>query len=354
MPKQNKEYCYSIDAAKFICALLVVAEHCVPFGYSEAFIIPNQILRNFIGRLAVPFFYVSSGFFFFKSNYFYNYDIKKVKKYVSRLLFLYVVWCLLYFPLHISSILHDPNGITFGVLNYIRAFLFEGGHPHLWYLRSLAVSIIIVSAMIKKKFSMEKIFMISLAAYLVGLLGQGYTFLLEPLKKYDIMWDLLAYIKLIIGTTRNGVFEGLLFISMSLILSEHRHEYSKKLSIPLFTVSMAAFGAELLFLHRKGISLENDYSLFLFPAVFFLFQFVLSIKTEPSSKYKMLRKTSSVIYFTHPLVHNLMRSALLRFKAGLTRTSVLFILTEVGSIALAYSAVKLSEIKWLKWTKKLY
>ena len=64
MPMPKTEYYYSIDAAKFICALLVVAVHCMPFGYSEAFLIPNQIVRNYIARIAVPFFFVSSGYFY--------------------------------------------------------------------------------------------------------------------------------------------------------------------------------------------------------------------------------------------------------------------------------------------------
>jgi surface polysaccharide O-acyltransferase-like enzyme len=50
-----------IDLIKFICALFVVSIHVSPFASYNSFI--NYGLKNYIARIAVPFFFVASGYF---------------------------------------------------------------------------------------------------------------------------------------------------------------------------------------------------------------------------------------------------------------------------------------------------
>ena len=57
----------SIDIARYVSALLVVCIHTFPFlEISETF---NTYFIHTVCRLAVPFFFTTSGFFFFR-----NYD----------------------------------------------------------------------------------------------------------------------------------------------------------------------------------------------------------------------------------------------------------------------------------------
>ncbi|MBQ6686626.1 MAG: acyltransferase family protein, partial [Firmicutes bacterium] len=57
---QNRRYA-SIDAARFFCALLVVAIHVRPLEtYTE---LGNFLLDKGLCRIAVPFFFLVSGFF---------------------------------------------------------------------------------------------------------------------------------------------------------------------------------------------------------------------------------------------------------------------------------------------------
>ncbi len=350
----NPKYYYAIDAAKLVCALLVVVNHSMPFGYNEAFFIPNQIARNFFARVAVPFFFISSGFFYFKSNSYENYEIPKMKKYVSRILFLYVAWSAIYFPQHISGIIHDKQGAAIGVLKYLRDFCFDGGHHHLWYLRSLAVAILIVSFFIKKNVKPEKILLISVFPYIIGLLGQGYSFLLYPLKKYDSVWNFIIMLKNIFLTTRNGVFEGFMLISLSLILATRKSEIDQKRSLALFLISTAAFGGEVFMLYKITGSAEHDVFICMLPADYFMFKYLSTVQLKPNGRYKMMRKMSSLVYFTHPLIKNILQSILKRINEGLTQTSVLFLLTVAVSLAASYCAVKISDVKGFKWLKKLY
>lgn len=355
MPEQKRQYYCSIDAVKFICALLVLANHCVPFGYSELFTIPNLIIRNYFARIAVPFFFVSSGYFYFKSNSFENYDFSKMKKYVSRLLFLYVFWCIVYFPAHIPGIIREPKGVVIGALKYLKEFVFVGGHVHLWYLNSLIVSILIVSYFIKKGFSIQKIAVIGVVLYCIGLLGQGYVFLLYPLKKIPVIWNFLGFMKWLFGTTRNGIFEGVLLLVISLVLVERRPVVSKKASLTIFIVSWLMVGVELLAMKHYIGKTENDLFIFLVPGVYYLFRYVLMIDLPPSNKYRLARKISSLLYFTHPWVRNFLLTVIRRSgRAWLLNTPLLFVSTVICCTLLSYGIVKLSDIKHFSWMKKIY
>lgn len=56
----------SFDVAKFICSIMVVIIHVYPFGVQETpniFSHINFTLQNGLCRIAVPLFFVFSGFF---------------------------------------------------------------------------------------------------------------------------------------------------------------------------------------------------------------------------------------------------------------------------------------------------
>ena len=53
----SKEQYLSVDIVKFIMAILVVGIHCSVVGYGQY---PQWL--NFINKLAVPFFFVTTGF----------------------------------------------------------------------------------------------------------------------------------------------------------------------------------------------------------------------------------------------------------------------------------------------------
>ena len=60
----------AIDLGKFICAILVVTIHVKPFGAngSEVFTFLNLFLKQYIARIAVPFFFITSGFLLFRKT----------------------------------------------------------------------------------------------------------------------------------------------------------------------------------------------------------------------------------------------------------------------------------------------
>ena len=91
----------AIDAAKFFCAILIVTIHFPPLG--NAAVSPlaqavNSFFRSYLGRIAVPFFLLSAGFFLFRKTASQPFSAAPSKAYVLRILRLYVLWTILYLP----------------------------------------------------------------------------------------------------------------------------------------------------------------------------------------------------------------------------------------------------------------
>ena len=99
---ERKNY-YALDIAKFISAFLVICIHCGPLlDVSET---GNFVLVQIIARLAVPFFFVASGFLFFQKidlqREWNDYENKaKLKHYFGRLFKIYFILTILYIQLN--------------------------------------------------------------------------------------------------------------------------------------------------------------------------------------------------------------------------------------------------------------
>ena len=69
----NKQYVYpSLDLMKFICSILVVMIHITPFGEYEFL---NFAIHNYVARIAVPYFFVTSGFLLFRKTSYDDFNI---------------------------------------------------------------------------------------------------------------------------------------------------------------------------------------------------------------------------------------------------------------------------------------
>ena len=96
----------SINYMKLLCAFLVVAIHTHPFQDINS--IMHYYFSEVLVRIAVPFFFVSSGYFYIKSliegrNIF--------KKYIIRLLKTYVSWSFIYLILQLFIIVNSNESI---------------------------------------------------------------------------------------------------------------------------------------------------------------------------------------------------------------------------------------------------
>lgn len=178
----------SMDLAKFVCAILIVMIHEPPL--KNSYPLANYILVDYIAKLAVPFYFVSSGYLLFRKINLEKCDNSVILSYIQRILKLYLLWTGIYSILFFYDIIKSKDGFLCGMLNVIRTFLIVG-YNHLWYLLATIVAVLIIAFLINYKCSLKKILFLGVCLYMVGLLGQSWFGLIRPLQNIPIVWTLL-------------------------------------------------------------------------------------------------------------------------------------------------------------------
>lgn len=294
----DKKSYAAIDVMKFISALLVIAIHCAPFiEVSEPL---NFAFVQILGRLAVPFFFITSGFLFFrkidpKQGLKGEANLAQLKRYWLRILKIYLVWSVLYLPLVFLSWFQGGfDGST--LLRFSRDVLLNGTYYHLWFLPALLVAIPLVYVLytsVKKRLLLA----ISVLLYLVGMLVNVYGTILGDV---PVLANVVNGLQAVFTTTRNGLFFGPIFITLGIYVMDFLDRDYRKPAAIAFLVSFLLFCGEAYLLRYMEImhDLTSMYVMVV-PCVFFLMIFLLQLQLRDKPVYKQLRKMSLLIYVSH-------------------------------------------------------
>ena len=358
LPK--RENFTAVDLAKFILAFFVISIHtCYNFFDNS---VANTVINSVIIRIAVPFFFVASGFFFFRDIVFENGRIKKCPEnraklfgFLKRTFLLYIVWAVIYFAFEAFTYIDADLPLALLCKTYLFAFFLEGFSGHFWYLIFMVYAIVILYLLLRflKKEIVGVIVGILFAVFLYGytyrvnfqadFLSSAITSLmmveLSAFGKYFNFY--LVYIAL------GFLFAGLMCVCL-------REKISKKLSGILTLVSFALSLTENIlmdiFLYKPSYRTSTSYSFFLLPLAVFGFIFLSKVKLRGNNKiFAFFRKASSFIYCSHVFV-------LMVFNFFTDRRFVdkpiLFAIISVSTLALTLIIVPLSDK--LKFLRKLY
>lgn len=294
----------TIDLAKYLSALLVVCIHTYPFfEISETF---NTYWIQTVCRLAVPFFFVCSGFFFFQkwsADEIVNQD--NLIRYEKRLLKIYLIWTVIYLPYTIWDYAH-ANFRIYHIFSYLRDVLLNGSYYHLWFLPALMLSTFIVYALYQRH-GMKRTLTISLGLYFIGYLINVYTPVWESLPGISFFF---GFFTKVLVTARDGFFFGPMFVAMGLLLSKTRRLVHR--------VAMMGWGISFVLLvlevtiYRHFDLLRDLTSMYLLlvPAVFFMTNALLTSRSKWKLNYKDLRAESLLIYTSHILFAKIFLTAL--------------------------------------------
>lgn len=153
----------SVDIAKLVMAILVVGIHTEPFHANI------WLDRGFglLTRLCVPFFFITSAYFFFKGR-------RSLKNYLGRIILLYVFWSLIYLPFDFSEL------NTMSLPQILRRYLWDGNEHALWYLQGSVIGVVIVYGL-RKILSLKAVCIISFVLLVVGCVFSTYIPLVERL-----------------------------------------------------------------------------------------------------------------------------------------------------------------------------
>lgn len=327
----------AIDIAKIVSALLVVCIHTFPLAdISEN---ANFVLVSILARLAVPFFFISSAYFFFqkidfKKTYRDPENIQVWKRYLKRLLKIYVIWSILYLPYNFVLI-HNGGFTWMAVVRYLRDFFFTGSYYHLWFLPALMFAVSLVYVLVLQ-LNVKKTIWISFLLYLIGMMGNLYPEFLQGIPGISTLYD--AYLSVFV-TTRNGLFFGMIFMSLGCYAARFpsKMEINK---ISLYSaISFVLLVIECLVLKLNGqIKDLSSMYLMLVPCVFLLFLRLLKVEMKHKPMYYTFRVLSLLIYVSHILFAQLFLWVMPSMNSFL-----LYVLTLGCSFLLSYIIYHLSK-----------
>lgn len=326
----------SIDLMKFIMAILIICIHTDPL--KEVMPLINYGICQCIARVAVPLFFMTSGFLLFQKMDFGKLDIKKIKNYVKHIFKLYVSWSLIYIPLIYADVISKPGILNYNIVDEINNIIMGGSYLHLWFLKALISASIFSTTLLLFKINKKKIIKILFILYILALFEHSYY----GIYKYIIPNESIINIMInewshVIVTSRDGICFGAIYFFLGACISEN----IKKNKIPQYytqymLLSWLGLFIEAMLVKIWGLIRVADIYIMLIPTAYYTFVYILNIKLEDSIVYFYLRQQSMFIFYTHALFIYVYREfySMNHF--------YIFVLTVVTSIGISHILIKLN------------
>lgn len=285
--KNNEKETYTyIDLLKFFFACCVMLIHT---GISRK-ITYGFYLQQMVFRLAVPFFFVCSGYFFAIRKYSKEDLVKKIKKLSIPYFSLGIFYILLQFYM-------DRLPLTFVFDQVFRLSLLSVGTSVIWFIGSLIFSMILIAHIQSNKKALILSAIISFLLYLVGLSFTTYSFL----PKNFFFTELSSYLSSTFYHNRNPLFCGYLFFSIGYVIGRfYKNLKLKKYQIFVFLPSIVLFTyleSKFLFNNLSKV-VEYDFLIMHIPMIIILF---LIWKNRRNFTFSTLifRRMSTIIFYIH-------------------------------------------------------
>lgn len=357
----DKTEFFALDYFRLVFAVAVVSIHIPPFA--DVNNVLNYYLQQVLPHLAVPFFFLASGFFLHRKLN----DFKKVKAYLLRLFALYLTYTVLYLPLIVYGYIEEKYTLIRSVLWFLRNFIFVGSVFHLWYFVALMAAALLLYLFVRKlKLRDKHIVAIVLALYVIGTVMYTY---IQPLRKsidvpvselatLDKQYLLLYLYSKVFNTTRNGLFFGLPCLFFGYLIAKNKERIRRKNYLVLSIVSLIVMTGEVFIAHEIFGASDVSMLFTLLPASIFVFLFVLFIDCGNSQRNaqiaKHARKISVLYYGLHPLINFCIGGVLHRVFDIELHSLLRFIVVIILNFAAAEVIIRMSDVKHFKWLKNLY
>lgn len=351
---EKKTY-YGVDLFKFISALILVVLHTT--FLSDINPTASQVLRDGLSRWAVQFFVLASSFFFFQKidlkDAFSKKNVELYKKYVTKLIVLYLIWSAIYSVIYFPRIIH-LQGIGPAIIWLVKSLLVSGVVEVFWFFPALLLSITLVFVLLKFM-GVKAVVITSALFFFIGLCLSTYSTILGSV---PVLGGIINWILGIIGTPRNGLFFTFLFAALGLAFSkiEIRGKAGTYGLLALAFLLLAIL--EVFLLNKNKLYPSNDHDINIADSIAgvlcFLFALKLELKVKPV--YRILRSMSIIVYVVHPLVWigliyiSQVTAFTILSEYSLIRTP--FVL--LGAISLAFIISFISTHRKFAWLKLLY
>ena len=283
-------------------AIFVVALHAHPFADISADW--DYYTSGVLTRLAVPYFFVASGFFLFSKMPVGEISSDKIRRYCIRLGKLLVAWTVIYLPIAVYEVWHSADHIQ-KLLAIASKTVFRGALIyHLWYLYASIVAVATIYFLCSKGLKLRWIIVLSLLLHIVAVLAYSYHGLyIQYFAEIWVVRDIVTCFVKIFGSV-NGWTVGLLYMSVGIFFAWHRRSYPISMILILLLLCAMAFGIESCFIREYSLINEVDTanisSYIMLLLVSFLFLMSINLHLKDNAIYKHLREQSLFIYLVHP------------------------------------------------------
>ena len=254
----------------------------------------NWYITHVIFRLAVPFFFVTSGFLYGLKILEKKSNLKEITlNYIKRLMIPFFFWLGIGL---IPEMINQYNGNIFSTFYQIVKRCIFYPYGALWYIYALMIAVGVLYFFYKKGRYLLPI-VIGFILYLFALLCNTYYFVAE--KSIVLKQIVDSYMQVFISA-RNGIFVGVLFVSLGVFLAKLLKEKKIKDWNLIYVTSILSF---CLFLFEimlvRNRNMIDDHSMFIMTPIVSSILVLLLTKFSRNKSYKKLRNLSTGIYFLH-------------------------------------------------------
>lgn len=322
------------DILKFIMSVFVVATHT---GLFAPHLTP-------LVRLAVPVFFVLSGYFFFsKINSFDAPNDKRayLKKSVKHNLQLYSFWFIVLSPITFYIRDYFSGGVIKGALTLLHNFLLGSTFQASWYITALIIGIIILFFMSQRCNNLTFI-VIGVLFYAIAVLSSNYEFIIRANETaYEAY---CGFTDIFLLPCRN-FFAGMIYLVLGKILAEEKKSTGTGKDAFMTLACFTGLTGEYLALYFGRVQIKDTDCFIMLPlTAFFLCRWVLSLEIECSFG-KTLRKLSTLSYCMHMAVFMCVGKFLSALDIIDFGNIIVFALTLVLTWGLSFIIIKLQEYK---------
>jgi len=289
--KKTRQSYNSIDFFKFIMAICVVAIHTQPIAVNTDSVLFS--IYNIILTMAVPFFFLSSGFLIgikLETSSKPQHCIEVIGKQCIKVIKMYLIWSAIYLPLAIYGYYIDGKSVLYAIVHYIRGLVFLGKNYNswqLWYLLSTIYTLVVILLLLRSGVSKKYLPIISVAAAVI-------VICVDELVSYSgALPGVLQLLQKIVSlTVVNGkIFKGLIYIPLGIFLAQK--PISLKVGLIFFVMGFISD----YFVKNSSVS-----GVLLIVTSVAFFVIALNIKLKDRAIYPTLRNLSTKVYLIHMYV----------------------------------------------------
>lgn len=333
------------DYLKFILAIMVVLIH----NSAPKFFYPWL-------RLAVPLFFIMTGYFLFGKisacNGVFSDERKCVGAFVKRNLTLYLFW----FTVLLVPTLYFKDFYSHNIFIFLRSLLFESTFMSSWYIMACILAAPLIY-FLSRKLSNQVLFIISLFIYVVICLWSAHFYLFDNLPAIQNFAN--HYVE-IFGVPYGSFPVAIFWIVCGKCFADGSFDRILTHLSPSRKAILLVICAALLYLEWRvsckfSNSVTSDCYFFLAPVSILIFRYISDIHIAPTSRSLYLRHSSTIIYALHGTVLHgggyLLAQRLSELTSARFGIIVGFIFTLLICFVVCFLIQRLEKVKGLGWLR---